>query len=333
MNVRRWCRPGFTLIELLVVIAIIAVLIALLLPAVQQAREAARRSQCKNNLKQYGLALHNYHDTFMMFPIAAAGDRQAIPRVSWQVRLLPYLEQAALYNELDFSTRLPLSAYTTGSSATNLGIVPAQYLSTGRQAYRHQIPVALCPSATWTFPESSTVGAQGSYGGSTGSTSTNGGAGCDSYNAYAEIDLPRNGDTLNLAQISGMFSRKGAAIGIRDVTDGTSNTIHVGEVLSGCTAEVAARSWWFADSLNNSYATTITPINDFTTCPGSNRITSPACTAGTNYTYSYGFKSEHVGGAQFLLVDGSVRFVSENINHALFQSLGGRADGKVVGDY
>src|SRR5579885_2974643 len=93
-------RKAFTLIELLVVIAIIAVLIALLLPAVQQAREAARRSQCKNNLKQYGLALANYHDTYGMFPIGGTGGCCAVaPNIGFQVRLLPYLDQAPLFNQ------------------------------------------------------------------------------------------------------------------------------------------------------------------------------------------------------------------------------------------
>ena len=98
---RKWTKSGFTLIELLVVIAIIAILIALLLPAVQQAREAARRTQCKNNLKQYGLALHNYHDTFGRFAIG--GTNWAGNRIGWQGRILPYVDQAPLYNGIDFN--------------------------------------------------------------------------------------------------------------------------------------------------------------------------------------------------------------------------------------
>jgi len=106
MAIRR--RSGFTLIELLVVIAIIAILIALLLPAVQQAREAARRSQCKNNLKQWGLAIHNYHDTFNKLPIGAMGYNNPLAHgpannLSMHVRLLPYVDQAPLYNQFDFS--------------------------------------------------------------------------------------------------------------------------------------------------------------------------------------------------------------------------------------
>ena len=103
---KRLRSPGFTLIELLVVIAIIAVLIALLLPAVQQAREAARRTQCKNNLKQIGLALHNYHDTFLIFPEAAYWDLTVIasPNIDsqwcWSTMILPYMDQANLFNSM-----------------------------------------------------------------------------------------------------------------------------------------------------------------------------------------------------------------------------------------
>src|ERR1700709_2477916 len=97
-------RTGFTLIELLVVIAIIAVLIALLLPAVQQAREAARRSQCKNNLKQLGLAMHNYHDTYKVFPTASGGNG-----FSPHARILPYVDQAPLYGTLNFLTTTAIS--------------------------------------------------------------------------------------------------------------------------------------------------------------------------------------------------------------------------------
>ena len=96
-------RPGFTLIELLVVIAIIAILVALLLPAVQQAREAARRTQCKNNLKQIGIALHSYHDVYKTFPPAYIPDEDGKPMHSWRVLILPFIEQQALYEQYDFN--------------------------------------------------------------------------------------------------------------------------------------------------------------------------------------------------------------------------------------
>src|ERR1041385_8052583 len=97
-------RTAFTLVELLVVIAIIGVLVALLLPAVQSAREAARRMQCTNHLRQYGLGIQNYHDTYQVFPINATGvNGSAIPRLTWQVRILPYMEQQAVFNAIDFT--------------------------------------------------------------------------------------------------------------------------------------------------------------------------------------------------------------------------------------
>ncbi len=327
-------RFAFTLIELLVVIAIIAVLIALLLPAVQQAREAARRSQCKNNLKQYGLALQNYHDTFNMFPIGGAGLRNNLPRISWQVRLLPYLEQAPLYNELDLSGKLPATSY----NGTNAGIVAYQILNSGLQFRQINLPFTLCPSDSNTEARSSW--AQGSYGGSMGSqwtTSDNeGGLGskCSPYNIYAE--KTRNyGESRNRDEISGMISRDGAVIRIADVSDGLSNTIQIGELIPGC-LDASRASWSYAISVCNAEGMTLTPINDYTTCTliDTRRITDPDCTGGNRWNYSFGFRSMHTGGAHFLFGDGSVHFLSENIDHAnTYQRLGGRADGKTIGEF
>ena len=123
-------RSAFTLIELLVVIAIIAVLIALLLPAVQQAREAARRSQCKNNLKQYGLALHNYHDNYGCFPIGSEANWSNGAFLSWQSRILPYVDQSPIYNQINFSTP---------------GVIGIN-LSDGQPLRMHTLPYASCPS-------------------------------------------------------------------------------------------------------------------------------------------------------------------------------------------
>jgi prepilin-type processing-associated H-X9-DG protein len=129
-----------------------------------------------------------------------------------------------------------------------------------------------------------------------------------------------------------MFSYYGVFLGMQSVTDGTSNTIFVGEVRPDCHSH-PTYGWWFSNAMGNAHASTVAPINEFTTCNNSKQISNPACVAKNNYNYSWGFKSFHTGGVQFLLVDGSVRFVSENIDHITYQRLGGRADGNPVGQF
>lgn len=325
---------GFTLIELLVVIAIIAVLIALLLPAVQQAREAARRSQCKNHLKQFGLALHNYHDTFGTFPVSGtptnrdqtgAGCCNGAPRISWQVRVLPYMDQSPLYNALNMNAGLP----------TATGVPQAAWDSTlpgGKLARRQQVPYVRCPSDE--FPEDPDW-AQASYSGSLGSNSTPSAdpTNCNVWQPFAEPGTSGHGNTTNIRAISGMFSRMGANIGIRDVADGTSNTIFVGEVLPACHDH--RTGWWNSNGMGSAHASTVVPINNMTTCDKATaaEITHPLCTNKNNWNFSWGFKSRHVGGAHFLLVDGTVRFLSQNINQTTYQRLGGRNDRQPVGEF
>lgn len=323
-------RSAFTLIELLVVIAIIAVLIALLLPAVQQAREAARRSQCKNNLKQIGLALHNYHDSANVFPFGGSyDDEDAVsgslaPNISWAVRVLPNLDQAPLYNQLDM-TRADVTSWPLAS--------------TNRPARETQVAVFRCPTDTYPnfnpIPSEGTVKyAQTSYSGSLGAQRTATGT-CAPFDIYRE-PLATNynyGRTSNPQKVSGMFAQGHAKIGIRDVTDGTSNTLFVGECLASCHALTIRTGWW-PSSGRVVASSTIVPINEMTTCDGSNRISNPSCTvAATSANYAWGFKSMHTGGAHFLMVDGAVRFISENVNHQTYQYLGGRAEGKVIGEY
>ena len=301
-------RSAFTLIELLVVIAIIAVLIALLLPAVQQAREAARRSQCKNNLKQYGLALHNYHDTYGMFAIG--GTAYTTPEVGWQIRILPYIDQAPLFMQLNFSAYIP------------------NQLLNGKEAQAHTAPYAMCPTDT----SERLIGgaAQTSYCGSQGSQgNVSNGGDCGPFQTYA-LQPTNNGDTQDASLISGMFSRSGASIRMSSVTDGTSNTIMVGEILPKCHDHTGGM--WHFNGMGNAHASTIVPINTMNTCDNSDP--SLPCRAKDKWNYSWGFRSQHVGGAHFLLVDGSVRFLSQNMNHAqVYQRLGGRADGQVVGEF
>jgi len=188
---------GFTLIELLVVIAIIAILVALLLPAVQQAREAARRTQCKNNLKQLGIALHNYHDTFNCFPPAHIRTQSAIPAnnvlTGWRgfslhAMLLPYIEQTALYTSLDFNSYFDAPQSTVGR--------------------RQRLPAFLCPSDT---PMSTAETGNNSYPGSMGTNL---------------------GQYVNQAFRNGVF-RFDVVTRMRDINDGTSNSVALGEQLIG----------------------------------------------------------------------------------------------------
>ena len=315
---RRWPK-GFTLIELLVVIAIIAVLIALLLPAVQQAREAARRTQCKNNLKQYGLAMANYHDVYLQFPIGGTGGCcNTPPNLGFQPRLLPYMDQAPLFNQINLS----------------LADATSQVLSDNKTVKLHVIPMAICPSDGRSQNTYGGVG-QTNYDGSLGSQENNSSSSsCNQYKVFA-LKLQNNGDTLDPSLLSGMGSRDGPSIKISMVTDGTSNTIHMGEILPTCNDHYGG-GFWATNGIGNFHSSTIVPINDFTTCSWAtgNQIRIPACTNPNNWNISWGFRSQHVGGAHFLFVDGSVRFLSENIDHqTTFQRLGDRADGQPVGDF
>lgn len=308
-------QRGFTLIELLVVIAIIAVLIALLLPAVQQAREAARRSQCKNNLKQYGLAWHNYHDTHGQFPLG--GTNWGTPSVGWHVMILPYVDQAPLYNRLNFTAG---NAFDT--------------IIDGRQALFKQVPLFLCPTDPGAIEVTAAVGwANGNYSGSLGAQRTPSADGaCHPFLGLADsLGTADHGNTISRSSLSGVVSRLGATVRIADVSDGTSNVVMVGEILPECNDHNAG--WWHYNGMNNAHASMTVKINDFTTCPKIPGGNKPACAPMSNWNYSWGFRSRHVGGAHFLLCDGAVRFISENVDSATYRRIGGRADGGTVGEF
>ncbi len=316
-------RLGFTLIELLVVIAIIAVLIALLLPAVQQAREAARRSQCKNNLKQLGIALHNYHDTFSVFPPGGLYPRRA----SFLVMLFPYMDQAAAYNQLNFS-----SSFTANGGT----ITPAM------TAFLPQIrvPSLNCPSSEMTtyaaHPNDGLTVQRTNYVGISGSV-------YDPNNTSVIL-------AVNTGMVYGWYVNNGVLAAnsktqMRDILDGSSNTLMVGEQGrplvdnvtdnrgSGYCGGAWAGCYQAGESTNpgvnaNQFCGPLTNV-----AYAINNMAAGLQWAATPYQSSTPFSSRHVGGAQFLRGDGTVVFLSENINFATLMKLANMRDGAVLGEY
>lgn len=288
---------GFTLIELLVVIAIIAVLIALLLPAVQQAREAARRSQCKNNLKQLGLAIHNYHDTHNTLPPGAID----VNCLSWAVFVLPYIEQSTLYNRFSFVR----GTYTTPSAGKQ-----DQGLT--------RIATYLCPSGDMETgldparPNDYTL----HYSGISGPVGTN----PQSLVAYT---VAASGKDRGGMATQGVLYIDGKIL-FRSITDGLSNTFMLGE--SSWNEKTSYRNWVRGGFYANSPAG-----GTYVTDPGMdccknissaiNSKFSGTTTLGWNNT---SFGSQHTGGAHFLMGDGAVRFVSENIDHGTLLAVASR---------
>ena len=300
-------RSGFTLVELLVVIAIIGILIALLLPAVQAAREAARRSNCSNNLKQLNLGLHNYHDTFKSFPPAWITFTPT-PSVTsynswgWSALILPFVEQGALYDQIDPThNQLELLA-TSLLSGTSLGV-----LSQPVAAFR-------CPSDTGPAANSSRDQFPWSAGSNSGRPATS--------NYVASVDTWRINDSStnypncsagqNQSKSLGLF-RSNSGLRMRDITDGTSNVIALGErrwllKMDNGNIYTAGAANLFGVRRRNS--ATQTPDQGAGGCYGINLSLNAA---GSNK--QRGYSSEHPGGAQFGLADGSIRFISETINH------------------
>jgi len=316
---RRLLRRGFTLIELLVVIAIIAILVALLLPAVQQAREAARRSQCKNNLKQIGLALHNYHDLYNTFPpgwvnlgnnwnsnnycSTNGGDDGG--RVPWTVLVLPMLEQTSLYQKFDMNKPFCRTSMESPIPGNGDHVV--------------RVSVYQCPSDpnASRYPGLlSYVGIQGGY--------------------VVDADVCSNGTPISQGRL---FSRNGtlfanSSIRMRDITDGSSNTLMVGEtryfpLLNKSSA--GWRSWATSAKMTGSSGIAYVAAVAFEQINAYDNINDHP----NNYQVpmTSGLSSSHVGGCHTTLGDGSVRFLSENMDLLTYKRLSMRDDGHPTGSY
>jgi len=339
-------RRGFTLIELLVVIAIIAVLIALLLPAVQAAREAARRAQCVNNLKQLALACHNYHQVQNTFPANMYLHPQYSTtsynwnNASWIVYLLPSMEQQALYNAINFS-------FMWGTN--NVGWKST--MSLGQQNSTVRLTVInslLCPSDpsaptdTINADEINNDMAAGtSYVGNVGDNCLNCGtcpsSGVSTFNAtqgYACRGL-QLGDPPGGAVVppppgtgSGIFWRQCNGVSINQITDGTTNTFLAGEQIMKVTrwnAWVEANQCVGSTALPLNYLAPNTAIST----NGSIVVSTGATDTGT-WWHWYSFRSQHPGGGNFAMCDGSVKFIKSSISMPVYQGLSTRAVGEVI---
>jgi prepilin-type processing-associated H-X9-DG protein len=298
------------LVELLVVIAIIGILIAMLLPAVQAAREASRRAQCSNNLKQIGVALHNYEGTHKHYPPGAVWNSgtPAVNRGSILVYLLPYIEQDQTYEAIDF---------------TLANIDNSVFPGTTTKIASARISSYICPSDPqdemyWGL-------APHNYAASRGPTEVYDNPSCSCSHPWQSLSQAPLDDVRRFA---GPFTRVGTKTRVNEVLDGLSNTIFFGEVRPACSEH--ARNGWLASNNGNGYCTTIIPINH-DTC----RDTGPdPCKLYCNWNTEVGFKSLHPGGAQFLLGDGSVRMLKDQIAHqTTYQYLGGKSDGQVVSGF
>ena len=302
-------QHGFTLVELLVVIAIIGILIAMLLPAVQAAREAARRMQCSNNLKQIGTALHNYHSQYNSLPMGGTHhykfDSNIAKTGTWPMLILPFMELQVIYEKFDITAPLGLKDPVNA------------------EACRSEVPGYVCPSdpdgsnPIFTNRHSrdnhpTSMGLW--YAGSIGPTHMDACPFCpnpfagpnnyccqgNSYGTYAKEDSV------------GVFGRNEFCTKFGEITDGLSNTIMVGETLPGHCI------WMGAFNPNMTVTGTGTPINIM-----------ESSSDGSNWYRTCGFKSTHPGGANFLLADGSVTFLDEAIDYYTFNVMGTKAGGEV----
>jgi prepilin-type N-terminal cleavage/methylation domain-containing protein/prepilin-type processing-associated H-X9-DG protein len=343
-------RKGFTLIELLVVIAIIAVLIGLLVPAVQKVREAANRMSCTNNLKQFGIALQAYHDVYQKFPVGEPGTLSR--QWGWGVTALPYIEQNALYTAIT-STDASVAIFIPGGGTNSFGsttpftanaavagrnaIINGAGTSAAYPAAKTPIKTFMCPSDVWP------------------ATTTNQGFGKSNYlacmgnginmsaNPNAAINFgTADGSVQNGVLVQANNATQSWANNIASITDGTSNTILLGEVAAQRASTIygltAANTPIWAGG-NPNITTAVSggrQHNYFRVAGGINGTT--AASIGTIYQINsttavnmdFSFNSSHSGGANFLLGDASVKFLSSSVTPLAFAAAGSKAGGETA---
>ena len=337
-------RHAFTLIELLVVITVIAILVALLLPAVQQAREAARMTSCKNKLKQIGLALHNYHDAHTRFPPSSVAEHCTnlmasgppfnhncgglsgdpimfnAPRIPWSIMVLPYLEQGAAYDLLSFEG-LPQYLFLSGSALEG----NERILETGFSLYR-------CPSDSGPDKKNLTQNAGLTSPGRNPLmiATTNYGANCG---LHIEDELYSR---------TGVFGTN-SSLSMKDIVDGTSSTIAFAENLTGTSNDTRGifasagptnASVYFTQGPNSPVPDTF-PSSD--PCPANTPKNQP-CRVESKFTLTLtewigASRSYHSGGVNVTLTDGSCRFLSDSIDLNTYRNFGARNDGNVIGEF
>jgi prepilin-type N-terminal cleavage/methylation domain-containing protein len=366
-------RSGFTLIELLVVIAIIAILIALLLPAVQQAREAARRTQCRNNLKQIGIALHGHHDTFGFLPgiaLCGAGPEDLNPGMQniWfqfrhtppSVYLLPFVEQAAIFNQWNINK--------SGSDNTVPGIAGGL---TNLNLANRPLSVFTCPSMP--EPLNPVYACWSSYGWNRGNYDihaprqpddlggdTTGNAYGWTYHDGVFVTAWDGGLTPAAAEAmkqrhmndpSWWNNHSACKLKFKDITDGLSNTLAVGElhhIIKGYTTTIVNGVSVGSTPVNSSGPTAWGADGGDYYCEGTTNVKINTL-SGPYYARTpkdpvflrdvtfnsplFSFRSSHVGGTTFLMCDGSVHFISQNIDMATYKALGSRNKGEVIGEF
>lgn len=337
---------GFTLVELLVVIAIIGILVALLLPAVQSAREAARRVECQNQLKQIGLALHNYHDSQGSLPFGdfwSPAKEGGNANASWLVKILPQIEQPALYDQIDFD-------HSMKTLNPRIGVLNFDIAKTDMDEFQcpsNEFADELLNEENWGGPNEKIsqvdyASSIGDYQSIPGTILNDAGQGMPSGadddrdcrpdypffgNKFYRPGVDRCGQNPIFPtpqQLRGVIGRNSWSASFKHITDGTSKTFAVGECIGAFSV--------LQNFATQSFATTAHPVNSGNYELLQGGPSAWPTTTNPQWGLSAVFRSLHPGGAQFVLCDGSVTFIEENIDHITYMAFASR-EGPEVPEY